>query len=193
MQRQWLLTVVVVPAFMFLACGSESTAAEDDEDKKADEAEESDEADEADEADESDEKDAPTGEVVLEEMDEPYLGKMLMPKGAEATSVSDKGGHYKFALSPDGFDALYIDYETIGGAKTLDKAKGASKWTAPGNADLVGAATNDAGVHVVELKRDSDNKIFVLGFRPDNYIKCWGPAEQLENCKKIIDSISMPD
>ncbi|PRQ08817.1 hypothetical protein [Enhygromyxa salina] len=191
-----IVPLIIAAAFLTIACDSKPAEGEKKQDKEPAEktAEKAPEAapEKAPEAPPAEEAPAVTpGEVNLEEFEEPFLGKMLLPKGAEATNMSDKGGHYKFPLSADGFEALYIDYETTGGETTLDKAKKATKWTVS-NAEITTAATSEAGVHVVELERASDNKIFVLGFRPDSYTKCWGPKSQLENCKQIINSIPMP-
>lgn len=188
-----IFPIIVVAAFMTLACDSKSSEGDAKQDKeKADAAKKAPEKAEAPAEPPAEEAPKATpGEVILEDFEEPFLGKMLMPKGAEASNMSDKGGHYRFPLSADGMETLYIDYETTGGETSLEKAKKATKWTA-GNAEIVSAATSEAGVHVVDLKRESDGMIFVLGFRPDSYTKCWGPATQLENCKKIVNSIPMP-
>ncbi|KIG13659.1 hypothetical protein DB30_07867 [Enhygromyxa salina] len=193
-----IFPTIVAAAFICIACDSKPAEGEAKDKDKAEKTEKAEKPEQPEktkptaDAPPAEEPPAATpGEVILEEFEEPFLGKMLMPKGAESTNMSEKGGHYKFPLTADGLEALYIDYETIGGEKTLDKAKKATKWTAS-NAEITNAATNEAGVHVVELARETDGKIFVLGFRPDNYTKCWGPASQLENCKKIINSIPMP-
>ncbi|PRP90206.1 hypothetical protein ENSA5_67280 [Enhygromyxa salina] len=197
-----VLPIIVATAFMVIACDSKSSEGDKkQDDKKADKAEKAEKADKAETPEKPEQVAEPPvdeapkvtpGEVNLEEIEEPFLGKMLMPKGAETSSMSDKGGHYRFPLSADGSETLYVDYETTGGEETLEKAKKATKWTVS-NSEITTAATNEAGVHVIELKRESDNMIFVLGFRPDSYTKCWGPATQLENCKQIINSIPMPE
>jgi|GEM_PF-6155007 len=130
----------------------------------------------------------PVGKVVLEQVDVPHVGKMLLPKGVRQSAMSKAGGHYRLPLSANGFDNLYIDYETAGKAGTLKQARSLAGVIAH-TAKETAAKTLPSGVHVVERKRAKDNKIWVIAFRNPGYVSCWGPADKLDDCHKIAASV----
>lgn len=130
----------------------------------------------------------PVGKVVLEQVDVPHVGKMLLPKGVKQSAMTAKSGHYRLPLTANGHSNLYIDYETVGKAGSLAKAKSLAGVLAH-TAKETAAKTLANGVHVVERKRDKDNKIWVIAFRDPGYVSCWGPADRLEDCRKIAASV----
>lgn len=133
----------------------------------------------------------PPGKVVLETVDVPHIGKMLLPQGAKKSLMTKSSGHYRLSLDADGHKSLYIDYETAGDGKTLAQAKSLAGVLAH-TAKETAAKTLPSGIHVVERKRDKDNMTWVIAFRPQGYVSCWGPETQLENCRKIAASVPMP-
>ena len=186
-----LLTISLVLGFV--ACKEKNVG--DEEKKAGDEKEEKAEGKGAEGGDESaaakeDKGDKPpVGTVVLEEVKVEGLGDIMLPKGyKETTPATKKNGHYKLALSEDGMKSLYVDWESAGGATTLkegDKLIG----ILIGNGKVKEKKDLGNGRVKYVASRESDGMTWTVVFNKNSYLKCWGPADQAENCSKIAESL----
>jgi hypothetical protein len=134
------------------------------------------------------EKQAP-GQVALAEASVGPLGSILLPRGYKTTQESEQGGNYSLPLSEDGFESLYVDWEASGGATTLAEGKKLVGVVIGNNATVTDESELGDGRVRFVAERESDDKIWVVVFRADAYLKCWGPREQLDNCTKIAQSL----
>lgn len=135
----------------------------------------------------------PVGTVVLEEVKVEGLGNIMLPKGYEETQpATEKNGNYKLALTEDGMKNLYINWESLpdggSGATTLkqgDKLIG----ILIGNGEVKDKKDLGDGRVKYVAGRESDSMTWTVVFNKNSYLRCWGPAEQAENCAKIAKSL----
>lgn len=121
-----------------------------------------------------------SGEIVLETVELPGVGKLALPKGY--TSTMDK--HWRFDLGGD--RSIHVSWEPHGAA-TLEKAKSMSNILATAET-IKSATTLPSGYHEIERVRASDGFTFIVVFGPDWYVKCVAPASDLATCREIVRS-----
>lgn len=132
------------------------------------------------------------GEVVLEEVDVEGLGTVKLPKGYEETTPpTDESGHYRFPLSEDGFESMNIDWESSGGATTIEEGEKLIG-VLIGNGEVKSKEDLEDGRVKFVASRD-DGTTWTVVFNADSYLKCWGPEEQADNCAEIAESLDPVD